>query len=230
MGQIRVIGHRGCGMGRLENTLRSIREALAIGVDGIEIDVHASRDGEIVVIHDPTLERTTNGVGFIEQQTLAQLKKLDAGEGEPIPTLQEVIEEITGHRHVLLYIDIKPPNIEQQVLSIIQEYGIMDRVIISSFLLSTLRSFRNLNGEIATGLIYNYSLDNPVQLAQELNVTALHPLYTLVTPKLVEQSRNTKLLINPYSVNEESEMHHMIKLTVDSIITDFPDRFLKLLR
>ncbi|MFX1562679.1 MAG: glycerophosphodiester phosphodiesterase [Promethearchaeota archaeon] len=230
MGQIRVIGHRGCGMGRLENTLRSIKEALELGADGVEIDVHASLDGEIVVIHDPDLERTTNGSGFVNQKTLKQLKKLDAGEGELIPTLQEVIEEIIEHPHSLLNIEIKPPDIEQQVLNIINEYDIMDRVIISSFLHSPLSVFRKLNGEIITGLLYSYSLDNPVKLAQELDVNALHPLFPLVTTELVEQCRKAKLLINPWTVDDESEMKRLIDLGVDNIITDFPNLLLKLLR
>jgi glycerophosphoryl diester phosphodiesterase len=105
MKRIQVIGHRGCGVGNLENTLRSFREALTIGVDGIEFDVHATSDGEIVVMHDPNLERTTNGAGFVQQKTLAQLKELDAGDGETIPTLQEVIEEVTADRRVLLNIE-----------------------------------------------------------------------------------------------------------------------------
>jgi glycerophosphoryl diester phosphodiesterase len=230
MKKIRVIGHRGCGVGHLENTLRSIREALKIGADGVEFDVHASSDGEIVVIHDPNLERTTNGVGFVEQQTLAQLKKFDAGDGETIPTLQEVIEEAIKNNDVLLNIEIKPPNIEQKVLNIINEYDIKDQVIISSFLFSTLKDMRNLDRDIATGLLYGYSLENPVKVAKELNANALHPLHTLVTPELVKQSQKAELLINPWTVDEESEMQRMIDLEVDGIITDSPLKLLKLLR
>jgi glycerophosphoryl diester phosphodiesterase len=230
MKKIRAIGHRGCGVGKLENTLRSFREAITIGVDGIEFDVHATSDGEIVVIHDPNLERTTNGVGFIQQKTLAQLKKLDAGDGETIPTLQEVIEEATGPRRILLNIEIKPPDIEQQVLNIVKEYDIMDQVIVSSFLLSALKVIRSLDREIATGLLYSYSLDDPVKLAKELGASALHPLYTFVTGELVKQSRKAGLLINPWVVNEESDMQRLIEFGVDSIITDSPMKLVKMLR
>ncbi len=230
MKRIWVIGHRGCGEGKLENTLRSFHEAITIGVDGIEFDVHATSDGEIVVMHDPNLERTTNGFGFIQQKTLAQLKKLDVGDGETIPTLQEVIEETTGQRRILLNIEIKPPNIEERVLNIIKEYDILDQVIVSSFLFSTLKMLRSLDREIATGLIYSYSMDNPVKTAQELNANALHPLHTFVTAELVKRSRKAKLLINPWVVNEESEMKHMMELGVDSVITDTPMKLIKMLR
>jgi glycerophosphoryl diester phosphodiesterase len=94
---------------------------------------------------------------------------------------------------------------------------------------STLRVLRGLNREIATGLLYSYSLDNPVKLAKELNANALHPLYTFVTGELVKQSRKAGLLINPWVVNEESDMQRMIEFGVDSIITDSPMKLIKML-
>jgi len=226
---IRVIGHRGCGVGPIENTLRALREGLAAGADGVEFDVHASRDGEIVVIHDFTLERTTNGKGSVAQLTLAQLQRLDAGEGETIPTLDEVLDELKGYPKLLINVEIKPPSIEQKVLDILRRHHITERVVISSFLWAVLQEVRNLDTKIATGLLYSYSLENPVQAAQDLGATALHPEHVLVSEQLVSQCRQAHLLIYPWTVDQEAHMRRMVGLRVDGIITNEPRRLRMLL-
>jgi len=226
---IRVIGHRGCGVGPIENTLRAMHEGLTAGADGVEFDVHASRDGEIVVIHDFTLERTTNGKGSVAQLTLAQLQQLDAGEDETIPTLDEVLDELKGYPNLLINVEIKPPGIEQKVLDILRRHHITNRVVISSFLWTVLQEVRSLDTKIATGLLYSYPLENPVQAAQDLKVTALHPEHVFVSEQLVRQCRRAHLLIYPWTVDQEAHMRRMIDLTVDGIITNEPRRLRMLL-
>jgi glycerophosphoryl diester phosphodiesterase len=229
MASIRVIGHRGCGVGPLENTLRAMREGLAAGADGVEFDVHASRDGEVVVIHDYTVERTTNGAGLVAQLNLTQLKRLDAGEGETIPTLQEVIDELKGQPNLLINVEIKAPDIEEKVLDIIRRSSIAGRVIISSFSQSILRAVHSLDGKVATGLLYSHPLENPVQAAQDVGATALHPQYGFVSEAIVRECRRAHLLINPWAVDEEADMRRMIGLRVDGIITNKPRRLRMLL-
>jgi glycerophosphoryl diester phosphodiesterase len=224
-----VIGHRGCGKGQIENTLRAMREGLAAGADGVEFDVQASRDGQVVVIHDYTLERTTNGTGSVAQHTLAELKRLDAGEGEAIPTLQEVVDELKGHRGVLIDIEIKVPNIEQKVLETVRRNNIVAQVILSSFSQSILKAVRSNDREIATGLLYSHPLEDPVQAAVDLGANALHPEYTFVSRALVQECHKEHLLINPWTVDEETDMQRMFDLRVDGIITNRPSRLRKLL-
>lgn len=229
MASIRVIGHRGCGIGPFENTLRAMREGIAAGADGVEFDVHASRDGELVVIHDYTLERTTNGKGSVAQLNLEQLKQLDAGEGETMPTLDEVIDELERHSNLLINIEIKAPDIEQKVLDSVRRRNITERVVISSFLWSILEAVHSLDSRIATGLLYSYPLENPVQAAQDLGATALHPEYAYVSEELIRQCRQAHLLVRPFGVDKEAHMRRMIALGVDGIITDKPRRLRMLL-
>lgn len=226
---IRVIGHRGCGVGPIENTLRAMREGLAAGADGVEFDVHTSRDGEIVVIHDFTLEQSTNGQGFVSQLNLAELKKLDAGKGETIPTLDEILDELKGHSNLLINIEIKAPDIEQKVLDIVRRQRVTEQVVISSFLWSVLRAVRKLNKKIAAGLLYGYPLENPVQVAEDLGTTGLHPKYPFVSERLVEQCRRAHLLVYPWVVDQKAHMQRMIDLGVDGIITNKPRRLRRLL-
>jgi glycerophosphoryl diester phosphodiesterase len=207
-----------------------MREGLAAGADGVEFDVHASRDGEIVVIHDFTLEGTTNGKGSVAGLTLAQLKHLDAGEGERIPTLDEVLDELEGDPNLLINIDIKPPDIEQKVLDVLRRRDITERVVISSFIWSVLRAVRSLDTKIATGFLYSSPLDSPVQVALDLGATALHPEFVLVSEQLVRQCRQAHLLIYTWAVDQEADMRRMIRLGVDGIITNKPQRLRKLLR
>lgn len=225
----RVIAHRGCGFAAPENTLRAVCCAIALEVDGIELDVHSSRDGEIVVLHDFTVDRTTNGSGSVAELTLRELKELDAGENQSIPTLQEVIDEVRG-RGILLNIEIKPTGIEEQVLQIITHNDFFDQAIISSFLWPVLETVREIHSEVETGLLYLVDLEDPIQVAYELGVNALHPHCGLVTPQLVEKCHDSGLDINPWTVNDNQEMQRLIDLAVDSIITDYPTRLKELLQ
>src|SRR3989338_4292016 len=117
-----TMGHRGAAALEPENTLRSFRKAIEIGVDYVEFDIHRCKSGELVVIHDETVDRTTNGKGFVADLTLQQLKKLDAGKGEQIPALQEVIDCCKGN--VKMQIELKEPGLEADTISLLVENGI----------------------------------------------------------------------------------------------------------
>jgi len=228
-GKVKVIAHRGCGAAEPENTLRAIRRAMELGVDGVEIDVHACRSGEIVVIHDPTVDRTTNGTGSVVKLTLAQLREFDAGKGELIPTLQEVLELVSG-RSLLLNIEVKVPGIERQVLELIHRYGAEQQILISSFLHPVLAEIHRLDRDIAIGLLYSHpELGDPIEIARRLGAEALHPHHSLVTPQLAKQCLKAGLLLNPWTVNEEKDLRRMLTLDVNGIITDYPWRLQSLL-
>ena len=146
------IGHRGAPGDEPENTLRSFKKALSLGVDMIECDVHLTKDGKVVVIHDPTLERTTNGKGKVRDLTLKQLQKFDAGKREKISTLEEVITLVKGK--CLLNIDVKDPRVIDNVVDIISRYKFATKTFISAPWSDTLLKIKKKNKDIGTVLVF----------------------------------------------------------------------------
>ncbi|MFX1475384.1 MAG: glycerophosphodiester phosphodiesterase, partial [Promethearchaeota archaeon] len=134
-----------------------------------------------------------------------------------------------AEHHMLLNIEIKPTGIEEQVLSVLKRNHFTTKAIISSFLWPVLESVRRLDSEVTTGLLYSHELIEPITIAQELAVNALHPHYRLVSPQLVEQCHDSDLEVNPWTVNDKQEMQRLIDLAVDSIITDNPQQLQELL-
>lgn len=226
---LKVIGHRGSGVGPFENTLRGMQMAITWGADGIECDVQCSHDGELVVFHDATLERLTNGSGLVTEHTLEELKRLQVGEGEQIPTLAEVLALLKSQPQFIINLDVKVQGVEVKILKEIQSRNLLDRTLVSSFVPQVLRKYRELNADIATGWIYGYNYENPVKEAQKIGCTALHPRLDLVSEELRQSSRREGLMLNPWSVNSEVDMRRFIELDVDWIITDNPPRLLRIL-
>ncbi len=226
---MKVIAHRGSGVGPFENTLHGMQMAITWGADGIECDVQSSRDGELVVFHDATLDRLTNGNGLVTEHTLKELKRLQVGEGEQIPTLAEVLTLLKSQPQFIINLDVKVQGIEVKILKEIQSRNLLDRTLISSFVPQVLMKFRELNADIATGWIYGYNYENPVKEAKKIGCTALHPRLDLVSEELRQSSRRQGLMLNPWSINSEVDMRRFIELGVDWIITDNPRRLLRIL-
>lgn len=159
------IGHRSARAYVPENTLKSFKKALEIGVDAVELDVRKTKDNQLVVIHDADIKRTTNGEGLVSAFTLMEIQGFDAGSGEKIPTLEEVLDFLDKKAKV--FVELKESGIEEQVLAIVKEKGLEKNVIITSFIEEALKKVRELNGNVETGLIYvNYK--NPIKAALEL--------------------------------------------------------------
>lgn len=206
-----------------------------MNADGIELDVHLSKDGHIVIIHDEKVDRTTNGKGEVKDFTLDELKKLDAGfwfsdeyEGERIPTLEELLKLI-NNTNIYLNIEIKAgyriyPNIEEKVIDMIEKYKILDRVIISSFDHYSLVRVKEINLNIKTGMLYEAALYEPWDYARSIKVEALHPNYITLTKEFIDKANINNLEINPYTVNDENDMERLIKSKVTSVITNYPDK------
>jgi glycerophosphoryl diester phosphodiesterase len=208
-----------------------------MGADGIELDVHLSADVELVVIHDHTVDATTDGHGAVSTLSLAQLQQLDAGSrfdprfaGERIPTLRQVFEGV-GQR-LLINVEIKAPpgrhpaTLEQEVVRLIEESGMIDRVLISSFSPRSLRRARRLNRHIPLALLY--SRPEPAVLPRLLRwgripYDALHPHYGLVDARTMGRARARGQRVNVWTVNETEDMRRMRDLGVDGIITNYPD-------
>lgn len=236
-GRILNFAHRGASGHAPQNTLAAFLLAAEMGADGIELDVHLSADGEAVVIHDDTVDGTTDGHGRVSQMGLSELKALDAGAwfdrrfaGERIPTLQEVFDAV-GHR-VLINIEIKaergyhPPAQEAEVVRLIEDNQMVDRVLVSSFAPSSLRRVHKMNSNIPLGLLYGRP--EPLFLPRLLRwlsvpYDALHPSLGMVTRGYVERARRRGERVNVWTVNAPQDMRRMRDLGVDGIITNYPD-------
>ncbi len=219
------IGHRGAMGYEPENTLLSIRKALELGVDAIEIDVHNVEDN-LVVIHDRDLSRTTNGHGYIDEVSFAYLRSLDAGKGEQIPTLNEVFD--TVHRQATINIELKGSNTAKLVVELIQKYlqqGWSYRdFLVSSFNHYQLNQVKLADSRVKIGiLIYGLPWEY-LKIAQKLATDLIIFSLDYVTPQLVATVHQHNLLIWVYTVNRHNDIRHMRELQVDGIFTNYPDR------
>jgi len=159
------IGHRGARAYEPENTLRSFKRAIELGVDAVEFDVRKTKDNELVIIHNSNVNKTTNGTGTVNDLTLKQIKSFVTDKGEQIPTLEEVLDFVSNR--VKLFVEIKETGIEKKVLDLINRKAVMENVVVISFLEDVLRNLRKLNENIEIGLIY-VRHKNPINLALEL--------------------------------------------------------------
>ncbi|PKM69141.1 MAG: glycerophosphodiester phosphodiesterase [Firmicutes bacterium HGW-Firmicutes-2] len=230
-----IIGHKGTSAYAPENTLASIRKAVEMGVKCIEIDVQLTKDKEIVVIHDYTLNRTTNGKGWIKEKTLKEIKVYDAGswfgktfEDEKVPTLAEVVKILP--KDVWLNIEIKSiarerGDIEARILAIVKAHDILDRVIISSFDHVSLLKFRTLDQDIKIGLlIYAYWI-NPWEMIELSGIKpySIHPAIEYLDEAFVVEGKKRGYKVFPYTVNSIDEYHYAMQLGVDGVFSDYPD-------
>ena len=238
-----VFAHRGASAVAPMNTLAAFKKAMELGADGIELDVQYSSDGALVVIHDTTLEATTNGTGRVVSLTLAELKQLDAGSwfdrrfrGERIPTLAEVFDTI-GDR-LLVNIELKTfalfpsDGMDRDVAAFIRQRNLYDQVIVSSFNPFALRRVKQADPRIETGLLYAPEMPriySHTWLRPWVRPDALHPEHGMVDERLMRWAKKKGYPVNVWTVNEEEEMKRLIALGVNMIITDHPDRLLALL-
>ena len=228
-----IYGHRGASGHAPENTLEAFRLAMDMGADGFELDVHLSRDGELIVIHDETVDRTTDGTGLVRELTLAQLKELDASNGMTayrgarIPTLGEVFDLIRETRHIV-NVEVKTdewfyPQIEEKCLALAAEKGVEDRVIYSSFNHYTLMKLRRLKPDVKLGMLFGDIMVEPWEYARQLNVDYLHPMkMNIYVPGSAEGTKAAGLGINMWTINDEETMLECMKHGA-GIITNYPD-------
>ena len=215
-----IFGHRGApGYPRqAENTIGSFRKALHFGAKGLEFDVRRCGDGQLVVIHDETINRTTNGRGCVADLTYDKLRQFDAGGGEPIPLLAGVLDEFGAK--CLLNIELKEPDLAGDVKELVVRKRLEHQVIVSSFEWDELRP---LTPEVPLALLTS-RLGNLFAQAVELHATAIHPKRDIVTRSLIEQARDLHLRVHVWTVNEPDEIVQFRDLGVDGIFTDFPER------
>jgi glycerophosphoryl diester phosphodiesterase len=234
--QIWNLAHRGASYAAPENTLSAFLLARDMGADGIELDVQLSRDGTAVVMHDTTLDRTTNGSGAMADLTLAELKELDAGSwfasdfaGERIPTLVEVFE--TVGRDLLMNLELKamgaePTGLEEAAASLIAQHRMEEQVLISSFNPLALQRVRRADPHLPLAFLYGPRLPEAERerWVQDLRpLAALHPEHRLVDADHLAWARGHNCAVNTWTVDEPEEMQRLLVLRVEGIITDRPD-------
>ena len=227
-----VVGHRGAMGHALENTIESVKKAIKLNVDGIEIDVFKSKTGELVVYHDPFLSRLSNSNAFIEQISLDSIKKVELKGGLSIPTLNEVINIIP--EKIFLNIELKGSNTafetNKVIIEYLKEFNLPpSKFIISSFRWDELKKFRDLNKDIPIAILVDslYKIDNAIKLAKEINAIALNPNNEFITKKIVKKIQSNNIKVFPYTINSPKNIKRMKLMGVDAIITDYPERINK---
>jgi len=249
-----VFAHRGGGGLYPENTLEAFRYSAQMGVDVLELDIHSTSDGALVVMHDATLDRTTNGTGRVNQMTLAELKKLDAGyhftpdggktfpfraRGVTIPTLQEIFDALPAQTF-----NVEPkqaePSVTNPLCEMIRARNMTDKVIVGSFRQRAIDEFRAACAEVATAgtpsevrdflALYKLGLGEsyspPMQVLQ---IPERLGSLQIVSEDFVKTARRLNLQVHVWTVNETDDMRRLIEMRVDGIMTDYPDRLLGLL-
>ena len=250
------LAHRGASALAPENTLEAFRMAVEAGAGGLELDVHLTRDGHVVVIHDATVERTTGGTGAVAEMTLDELRAFDAGHnftpdggstrpyyglGLRVPTLAEVLREFPG---ISVNIDIKEayPGVEEAVLGVLREAGADGRALVASTPHGIIRRFRKLSGgRISTGaskleitafyILSRLRLERLIRPAYDaLQVPLQHRGIPLVTRRFVEAAHARGVRVDVWTINRADEMRRLLDLGVDVIMTDRPETLAGVLR
>ena len=227
MTKILNIGHRGAKAYEPENTIPSFQKALQLNADGIELDVHVCKSGELVVIHDFTVDRTTNGTGAISDLTLSELKQLRINGCIEIPTLEEVLT-LFNKKH-LINIELKGSDTAELVCDCIDRNVREDKFdyknfIVSSFQREELARVANYNVKVPLGILTQASVDQALEWAEEFSAIAIHPHFSLLTTENVALTRQKGYQIFTWTVNEFEDIERVKSFGVNGIITDFSDR------
>lgn len=231
------LAHRGVSTCAPENTLAAFRLAAELGADGIELDAKLSRDGVVVIMHDATVNRTTDGSGRVSDLTLAELKRLDAGfkldakfAGERVPTLDEVVEAISDRLLInveLTNYESRGDGLELKVVDLIVKRGLVDRVLVSSFNPLGLRKVKRAAPQIVCGLLtrpgLRFYLRRALLAPLIPGLDARHPHFSMIDANIVRKVHARGQKVNTWTVNEEASMRRMIDVGADAIITSRPD-------
>ncbi|MCI4442214.1 MAG: hypothetical protein JHC39_01805 [Lentimicrobium sp.] len=224
---MKKIGHRGASGYEPENTLISFEKAIDLNADGIELDVHLSSDGELVVIHDETIDRTTNGKGAVGGFTLKELKKFLSGKNQEIPTLIEVFDLV--HRRCFINIELKGIGTAKPVNDLINHY-ISDKkweindFLISSFDWKMLEDFHLLDPKIRIGVLTEESIEAALAFAKKIKAFSINPDYVLLSKENVALMQENGFEVFPWTVNSEDAIQKIKSFNVNGIISNFPDK------
>ncbi len=229
-----IIAHRGASGELPENTLPAFAGAIEAGAQMCELDVQLTRDGVAVVIHDQTVDRTTNGAGPVAAMTLSEIRRLDAGArfsaafaGTRIPTLEEVLKLV--HGRCALDGELKSPGVEREVCRLLRAHDRMDDTIVSSFDWDALAAARRLEPALGLGVLAEADLEAMFETALRLRALSVNPRYNLVIPSLIERAHRAGLKMLVWTVDNATDIKRLLALGVDGIMTNYPSRLAALL-
>ena len=241
MRKIKVQAHRGASGYAPENTLPAFQLAVDMGADGIECDIHYSKDGHFIVCHDETIDRTSDGTGLISELTLSEIKSHDFGKkfnekfaGTTAPTLEEMLDIVKVMD--IINIEIKEFGKDRDEIAILNQfydtlvsYGIVEKVIVSSFDARLLKLLKDLHGDIYTCYLYG-KLKKSAAYSQSLGCSAIHPYFGkgYLTSSTVRSAHRRNMKVNAWTANTKEEIKRVMKLGCDGVITNYPDVAIKL--
>ncbi len=233
-GKVLVQGHRGAMGYAPENTLVSFAKGFEQGADLLELDIHLSSDGELIVMHDGDVSRTTDGQGHIKNLTLAEIKKLDAGvkfdarfRGEHVPTLIEVFE--WAQHRIPLVVEIKGDpmpqrGIQEKLLALIHQYNMLDEVIAISFHHLAVKYIKELEPRLTTGILLSGQLADPVGAARAALANSVRPMWHFWNAEQIAEVHAAGMTTSAWTVNDEETMSYLIAMGIDSLGCNYPDR------
>jgi glycerophosphoryl diester phosphodiesterase len=221
-----IIGHRGAAAAEPENTLRALRAGMKCA-HFVEVDVRISRDEIPVILHDPTVDRTTNGKGKVADLTLSALKSLDAGKGEGIPTLEEVLHLVAGKCG--LAVELKEEEDPGPVLDLLGRSSVAPLLVVS-FHAHVLKEVKRSLHHARTGFIFSRVTEPPLEIAAVIRADMIFPRFTLLTSVLVEEAHQRQLMVVPWTLNTQEEIRTAVEAQADGFATDDPCRAKEVLR
>ena len=222
MRRVLRIGHRGAAGHDPENTLAAIQKGIALGVDFVEIDLRRTADGVLVVLHDKTVNRTTNGKGRVDQLSLQEVKKFNAGNGEHIPTLKEVLKVAAGETGLMLELKVK--GMAQQTVEVVREAGFREPLIYASFLHDELQHVRTVEPEASLMVLFGGLSRASVARAIKYGSSYVGLRHDKTTRVLVDSFHRAGLLVFVYTADAPSDIQRALSLDVDGVISNFPER------
>jgi glycerophosphoryl diester phosphodiesterase len=217
---VNIVGHRGAPEEEPENTLCSFQCALNLGVAAVELDVQLTRDGRLAVIHDETLDRTTNGHGLVSNFTLAELQKLDAGKGEPIPALEEVLALARGRAHLL--VEMKQPEAAGALLEFFRQQRAFDAAQVISFWHPAVKTLKEAEPRLKTGALLVGCPADPVGVAQAARSETLVLNYRYVNQELVDAAHRQGIKVTVWNIDDPKILPSYLALNLDAIGTNRP--------
>ena len=238
----KIFAHRGFSGKYPENTMLAFSKAVEIGAEGIELDVHFTKDGEIVIIHDETIDRTTDGTGFVRDYTYEELSKFNAYgrfegqfEFQKIPTLREYFELVKDVEGFITNIELKTgifeyEGIEKAVIDLVKEFGLEDRTILSSFNHFTVMRCKEYDPSIKTGFLVESWIIGMGEYTKSHDIDCVHPIFVNLKPELYAEMKNAGREVNTWTVNEYEDIRRLADMGVDALIGNYPDRMIELLR
>jgi glycerophosphoryl diester phosphodiesterase len=222
MRKVWIVGHRGAAGHAPENTLAAIQKGIALGVDFVEIDVQRTADGTLVALHDDTVDRTTNGKGRVDRLSLREIQALNVGNGQHIPTLEEVLEAVAGKTGLMVELKIK--GAARQAVEAVRRVGFKDPLIYASFLHDELVHVRAADPMAGLMALFGRGPWDPIVRASERQCSYVGFRHETATRPLVEACHGAGLLVFAYTVDRPADIQRALAIGVDGVISNFPDR------